>query len=66
MIVTTKTPQQLIEEATGYLQSIDVRDIDNMTVKEFREFKALTKELDARVETLGRILKKNQGENEDK
>jgi len=60
--MTTKTPQQLIEEATVYLQSIDVRDIDNMTVKEFREFKALTKELDARVETLGRILKKNQGE----
>ncbi|MGP0689870.1 hypothetical protein ACW5UC_25345 [Priestia aryabhattai] len=59
MIVTTKTPQQLIEEATNYLKSIDVRDIDNMTVKEFREFKALTKELDAKVETLGKLLKKS-------
>jgi hypothetical protein len=58
MIVTTKTPQQLIEEAVEYLQSITKEDIDKMTVAEHREFKVLLEDLCDKVDLIGNAIVK--------
>lgn len=60
MLNMEKTPQQLIEEALGYLTSITKKDIQSLSSEDKAEFERQVNLLNERVDTLGQAIEKNR------